>query len=277
VNRGRAVVDRLASQGGLAVLMAGLLAASCSGASVAGDDDGLAPLTDDWRGVLLSGGGELPFDLRVDPEGTDPPAVVLNAGVETSLVAVTRQGAASYTLRFFGDAEPIDSELVVKMAPNGDELHGFWRLRHASDTAGSPHELVTQMPFSATRNDERRFQRNDPTLEIASAESIAALADVTGEWTVSSASEGIALHGNVRFIQEGERVFSESAADASSAAALRMEGIYRNGLLRLSLFDGYRAALLHARATPAGTFEGRVWIADQPAAAWSARRVATDR
>ena len=51
-----------------------------------------------------------------------------------------------------------------------------------------------------------------------------------------------------------------------------LEGIYRHGLLRLSVFDGHTALLLHARAQPDGTLQGAVWIADQARHDWAARR-----
>lgn len=258
----------------VAVLSA--VAAGCSGGSVAGDDSGLEPLVGAWRGVLLSGGGELPFRLRVDGEGSDPPAVVINGDVQQSFEVVTRQGAASYVLRFFGDGVGADSELVVKMSPDGGELHGYWRLRHVPVTEGSPHELVTQMPFSAARNDQRRFQRNDPALAIASPDGIAGLPDVGGDWRVRALGADVDLDAVWTLVQERERVEGEFGPGVEIPAApanQRLEGIYRNGLLRLSLFDGYHAILLHARATAQGTLEGTLWRADREGAIWSGRRV----
>lgn len=243
---------------------------------MAGDDRGLEPLVGAWRGVLLSGGGELPFRLRVDGEGSDPPAVVINGDVEQPFEAVTRQGAASYVLRFFGDDVGTASELVVRMSPDGGELHGYWRLRHVPVTEGSPHELVTQMPFSAARNDQRRFQRNDPALAIASPDGIVALPDVGGDWRVRAVGTDIDLDAVWTLVQEGERVVGEFGPGAEVPAApanQRLEGIYRNGLLRLSLFDGYRAILVHARATAQGTLEGTLWRADREGAIWSGRHV----
>lgn len=270
-----------------AAAIAGLLAGAtaCSGASVAGDDAGLEPLVGQWRGVLLSRGGELPFALRVDPEGSTLAAVVVNAGFESPIESVTRQGAASYTLRFDAD---VDSEIVAKMSPSGEELSGFWRYRRDAEQAaalGIP--AVTQVPFSATKNDSRRFQRNDPTLEIATPEAIAAIADLNGLWetltpglvspdlpaSLLSRFPGSILDQSLRtadfIIQTDERVVRQL-----NAGPPFMEGIYRNGLLRLSLFDGVRARLVHARATPDGTLEGALWAPDlsERAWSWSARR-----
>lgn len=254
----------------LALIAAGM-GAACSNASVAGDDTGLAPLVGEWRGVLLSQGGELPFRLRVAPQGDDPPAVVVNAGVEQPLVEVTRQGAASYTLRFLEDT---NSELVAKMSPDGRELSGYWRRTHAPSSAGSPTVLTTQMPFAATRDDARRFQRNDPALAVATPQGIGALPDVTGEWSLQVAPE-INLADDLVLSQDDEQVVA--AAGASSGEALRLEGIYRNGLLRLSLFDGVRALLLHARAQPDGTLEGTAWAENSPASSFTATRADGDR
>ena len=258
----------------IGVAVSALLAAAgaCTGGSMVGDDTGIEPLVGEWRGVLLSDGGELPFHFRVNSEGADPPAVVINAGVEQPLISVTRHGAASYTLRFFDGEE---SELVAKMSPDGTELFGYWRLVYATPPPeDSPFNPVTQMPFTASKNDQRRFQRNDPTLETASAEAIAALPEVGGEWEVRQISGDYSDQtiGN-ELVQDGERVTHATAGNPPPY----LEGIYRHGLLRLSSFDGYRALLVHARATPDGRLEGTMWAADQSEAQWSARRLEAPR
>jgi len=253
-------------------LLAGVVAAallatafSCSGGSMVGDDTGIEPLVGDWRGVLLSDGGELPFKLRVNAEGSDLPAVVLNGGFETPIAAVSRQGAASYTFVFPGD----DSEIVAKMSPNGEELWGYWRYAYDEDSpiAESGGKSVTQMPFSATKNDERRFQRNDPTLEVASPEGSAALPDLNGEWQTT-------LHGVFEAVSEMTQD-AERVTGTLGGPEPPMEGIYRHGLLRMSVFDGRRAVLLHARAQPDGTLQGTLWHADLTMEEWAARRFVT--
>lgn len=244
--------------------------AACSGASVAGDDTGLEPLVGDWRGVLLSQGGELPFRLRVNPEGSEPAAVVINAGVEQPFASVTRQGAASYTLRFFPG--PGDSEIVVKMSPDSEELSGYWRYRHEGSAMGDDraYGLLTQMPFAATKDDSRRFPRNDPTIEVAAPEAMVALPDLNGDWEVRIVNGGAETTSVGEIVQQDEHV----TADVISAG---MEGIYRNGLLRLSTFDGFRPVLVHARAQADGTLEGRLWIGDQSDARVTVVRVGPTR
>lgn len=280
-------VRRRGTRAVVAAAVVGLLAGAtaCTGASVAGDDAGLEPLVGQWRGVLLSRGGELPFALRVDPEGSSPSAVVINAGFDSPIESVTRQGAASYVFRFFAD---VDSEIVAKMSPGGEELSGFWRYRRDAEQAaalGIP--AVTQVPFSATKNDSRRFQRNDPTLEIATPEGIAAITDLNGLW--EAATPGLVSPDLPASLLSRlpESILDESLRTADSIIqndehVVRrlntgppfMEGIYRNGLLRLSLFDGVRARLVHARAMPDGTLEGALWAPDlsERAWSWSARR-----
>jgi len=257
----RRSATRLVAAAAIAGLLAGALA--CSGASVAGDDTGLEPLVGQWRGVLLSRGGDLPFALRVDPEGSEPAAVVINAGVENRVETVTRQGAASYTLQFAG----AQSELVVKMAPTGDALSGYWRHEYGDAVSVPPgRQRTTQMPFSASKNDRRRFQRNDPALDVAPPEGVAVLPDVGGTWHVTS--ESAALGSEVgELIQDLEQVTGTLVG-----APAPLEGIYRDGLLRLSLFDGQNAVLLHGRATPDGALEGVVWLAGQDEVPWVAQR-----
>ena len=249
---------------GVAVTLALVGSVACSDGSDAGEDTGIEPLVGQWRGVLLSPGGELPFYFRVNPQGSDPPAVVINAGAERPLLSVARQGAASYTLTFFNDR---DSQIVAEMSPDGEELHGFWSKTNEPPPPGSSSNAVTQMPFSATKTDQRRFQRNDPTLDIVSADGIAAVPNVDGEW------EGMLAWGpsdrafSGVMLQSEERVTTEIITGPPG-----LEGSYRDGLLRLSMFDGSRALLLHARATPAGALEGTMWMTDQRVSRWSARR-----
>ena len=244
-------------------------ALGCSDASVAGDDTGIAPLVGNWRGVLLSAGGELPFRIRVDAEGAVPPGSVFNGAAAEPFTRIARQGAASYTLSFYPAEAAIDSELVARMAPDADTLHGYWRLTFTGVTEGSPDEAVTQLPFTATRDDARRFQRNDPTLEVAPPEAAAMLPDISGAWQVVVGGEPGPTTSVASFRQSEEQVVMELV---SGSAPGQLEGIYRNGLLRMSRFDGLQAVMVHARATTDGGLEGTLWRQQEPGVSWSARR-----
>ena len=77
--------------------------------------------------------------------------------------SVTRQGAASYTLRFVAD---VDSEIVAKMSPSGGELSGFWRYRRDSEQAaalGLLAELETEEDESIS--DRQRAMMTTPDQE----------------------------------------------------------------------------------------------------------------
>lgn len=263
-----------------ALLVVGL--AACSGGSLAGDDTGLEPLVGEWRGVLLTQGGDLPFAIQVNPEGSEAPAVLINAGVETAISTVTRQGAASYTLVF---AATSDSEIVARMSPTGGELSGYWRYTaddsaYAGDdpgpTASTDFGGLIQMPFSARKNDGRRFPRNDPALDVATAEGIAALPDISGNWRLRfegparpdgpEGPDGGKLEA-LSLIQVDEHVIA-----TPGGAHPAMEGIYRDGLLRLSVFDGAHALMMHGWAQPDGTLRGTLWAVGGVARAWTAQR-----
>ncbi len=260
-------VERRAAMAWMGVWLVGAAAftVACSGASVAGDDTGLQPLVGDWRGVLLSAGGELPFKIRINREGSGVPGVVINGEHEVPFAEVSRQGAASYTLRF---VTPTQSEIVARMSPSEEVLSGYWRYEYAAGEGNDEEGRggVTQMPFSATKNDLRRFQRNDPELEVASPEGSAAVPDVSGMWAADPPWDSGA-GTRPAFAQEAERVVVSPAGESPP-----MEGIYRSGLLRLSAFDGAVAMLLHARAMPDGALRGQVWVADGDGFAWEARR-----
>lgn len=252
-----------------ALILAVAVAGACSGASVAGDESGLEPVVGNWRGVLLSAGGELPFGFRVDAEGAVPPGSVVNAGALEPFTQVVRQGAASYTMSFFPPGAAIESELVAKLAPDGETVHGFWRFTPAAAAGDPPPRPGIQMPFTATKNDTRRFQRNDPTLDVATPAAAAALLDLSGEWQVVVTGEDGPVASVVSLRQSDEHVV---AAPVDGSAAGQMEGIYRDGLLRLSRFDGLRAVMVHARATTDGGLAGTLWRQQNPGVSWSARR-----
>ena len=92
--------------------------------------------------------------------------------------------------------------------------------------------------------------------------------DVSGEWEVREVSPYGDRTLTYTLAQDGEHV-----TYVVPPGIIGFEGIYRNGLLRMSWFDGFRTLLLPARATPDGRLEGTFWVADQSGWQWSARRV----
>lgn len=212
-----------------------------------------------WRGVLTSPGGELPFGLRIDsgPEGLR--AVVQN-GPEEIPVSAVEQNGKELVLRFDG----YDARIVATI--EGDELSGRWEKRGKTAYAG--------LPFSARRAgaEAAPAPRFRPTAEVGLAADASAVSSVTGSWAAEFVDEEGTSPAEAELRQEGSRVTGTFRTPTGDHRFL--EGSYENGVLRLSAFDGAHAFLYQARAVPGGTLRGDFWSRDSYHATWTARREA---
>ena len=214
-----------------------------------------------WRGVLTSPGGELPFGLRIDSGPQGLRAVVQNGPEEAPVSGVGLKGH-ELVLRFDG----YDSRIVATI--EGDELTGRWEKRAKVGYATMPmvaHRVDTELAF--------RFR---PASEVglvtvaASAES--AVPSVSGDWAVAFVDEDGTSPAEAELRQEGTRVTGTFRTPTGDHRFL--EGSYESGILRLSAFDGAHAFLYQAHAEPGGTLRGDFWSRDSYHATWTARRAA---
>jgi thiol-disulfide isomerase/thioredoxin len=239
----------------LAVLIALLLAAGCG--PFPGDDDrqfSAGPLAGDWRAVLTSPGGELPFTLTVqeDEDGTLTAAV--GNGDEAAPVSSVERSGRWLTFHFAW----YDSEVTAQLTGEG-RMVGQWRRT-------SPAGGETVMPFSAVRGDRQRF--------LSVGRGGEPLTSVAGHWAVEFRDQESTEPARAEFAQDGDRVTGTFLTPTGDYRFL--EGSYKYGRLRLSTFDGAHAFLFHARAFADGTLQGDFWSRDTYHATWTARLIAED-
>ena len=217
---------------------------SCGGAAEPAPES----LAGTWRAVLTSPGGELPFTLRIDAEGSDPPAVAINGPEEVPFTELRRQGSR-VTLRIDG----YDSEIVAALGSDGT-LSGEW-----SKTASSGR---SRLPFRAVRGDRRRF------LPAGALPAAAASAPLAARWSVIFTDEDGTEPARAEFRQDGHRVRGTFLTPMGDYRYL--EGDYHGTRLRLSCFDGGHAFLFDARLQPDGSLSGDFWSRDSYHATWTA-------
>lgn len=211
-----------------------------------------------WRGVLSSPGGELPFGLRIDsgPEGL---RAVIQNGPEEVPVSSVELKRDLLVLHF----DSYDSELIAYF--QGDELAGKWQKR--AKVGYSSMSLAAHRAASAPAP---RF-RAPSEVGIAHG-AAAAVPGVTGRWAVAFADEEGNSPAEAELRQEGARVTGTFRTPTGDHRFL--EGSYESGILRLSAFDGAHAFLYQARAETNGTLRGDFWSRDTYHATWTARRAA---
>ncbi|MEM7482612.1 MAG: TlpA disulfide reductase family protein [Acidobacteriota bacterium] len=224
-----------------------------------------APLPDlvgDWRAVLASPGGELPFTLRVRQEGDGLTAVAVNGREEAPFSAVAVDGRQ---VEFAIDV--YDAEISAQVSEDGSSLTGRWRKTIPDGDS--------TLPFAATRDDVRRFlPLAEAGLAPGAAEAPGA-ESVAGTWAVEFREvpvdpESAAEPARAEFNQSGDTVRGTFLTPTGDYRYLA--GTYQEGLLRLSTFDGAHAFLFEARVLEDGTLAGEFWSRDSYHARWSAER-----
>lgn len=227
----------------LVFLLTGFLPSQAAAASQASP-----ALAATWRAVLASPGGELPFTLRIDGAPGALSAVAVNGDGEARFDSVRVDGA-QVVLRF----DVYDSEIRAELSPDGRQLAGEW------SKAGK-----RRLAFRALRDDARRFV-------AAPDEPADAVAGVGGAWAVVFDETDGPQPARGEFVQTGTRVRGTFLTPVGDHRYL--EGDFRDGLLRLSTFDGGHAFLYHARVQPDGTLRGEFWSSAGAAIPWTARPI----
>ncbi len=206
------------------------------------------PLVGTWRAVLTLAGGELPFTLKVDEHEGHLRAEALN-GEEKARFDSVRVESSGVVLRF----DVYDSEIRANLSPDAASLTGEWW------KAGR-----TRLPFAATRGDSRRFL---PGADAGRKDA----PSVAGAWSAVFKRRNGDEPARGEFSQTGERVRGTFLTPTGDHRYL--EGEFRDGVLRLSAFDGGHAFLYAARQQPDGRLEGEFWSGSGAAVPWSARPV----
>jgi len=212
-----------------------------------------------WRAYVASPGGEIPFVMRISRAGGDGwAASVFNGTEEVPFTTVEIDGQR---LRLAVDH--YDSVIEATLSDNGRRLDGTWQ-RQAGRERSS-------MMFAAVRGESPRF---DPRGGMGGPGDAGSVPDITGEWETTFTDDTETFPALGLFRLDGATVaatFQTSTGDYRFLA-----GDYREGMLRLSTFNGSQAYLFTARAMPDGTLSGDFWSRASYHATWKARRRTDD-
>lgn len=227
-----------------------MCAAVLAAVSCKKSDDNKVDVAGQWRAVLSSPGGPLPFGLEIADPGETPPAVLINGPERVAVTAVEVKGR-NISIRIDGYDSRIDAEATA----DGRRMAGTW---HKTVPGGE-----SKLPFAALFGDRKRFSRI--------AEGRAPIQTVGGRWQVEFQDDGGAFPAVGELTEESDgRVLGTFLTETGDYRYL--EGVYHGGRLRLSAFDGAHAFLFDAAAKDDGTLRGEFWSRDSYHATWTARR-----
>ncbi|GAB3951123.1 hypothetical protein GCM10028805_30600 [Spirosoma harenae] len=207
-----------------------------------------------YRAVLKTRGGDLPFGLSIQSSQKDPQAYTvfaLNGNERLPLDAATVQGdSLRMPIALF------ESELVAKI--EGNTLRGVYRRKRV----GSPAQTL---PFEAQYGQNYRF--------VPDQESRSATTNVTGKWATTFGSKTgkvDTVNAVGIFDQKGSRLTGTFLTPTGDYRYL--EGNVVGDSLFLSCFDGSHVYLFKAKHDPATkTLQGGLWAGISGYESWVAK------
>jgi thiol-disulfide isomerase/thioredoxin len=202
-----------------------------------------------WRAVLTSPGGELPFTLRVE-HGR---AVIIN-GTERAPVSSVDVHDSAVTLRF----DHYDSAINATLSKDGNTMTGAWT---RTVPAGICH-----LAFRATRGKQPRFLPIAPLV-------LTPFGEMNGIWKAEFTDADGTSPARGEFSEDRQTGRVTGTFLTPTGDDRYLEGLFQNGVLRLSTFDGAHAFLFQARLSPDGNkLAGDYWSRDSYHATWTATR-----
>lgn len=222
--------------------------AACRSSRSAAEDtvtrDALAGV---WRVVLDSPGGELPFTIEIFPTGQPgpggAPAIIRNGEEAVPFSEVSISGRR-VNLRI----EHRDTALTGVLDAGGNTLMGTWQL--------TTNEGSSTLPIKALRGQSHRF---DPRPERTKG-AFDALSSVAGTWRIELDRDPTFV-GIADFQQTGDEI--RGTVMHAEGTYRYLVGQYRDGVLRLSTFNGGMAVLMRGYARADGTLTGEIWLDDE--------------
>lgn len=202
----------------------------------------------EWRAVLESPGGELPFGLRIEEAGS-PPAVAINGDEQVPFTSV-RVVDGRVMLEIAG----YDSRIVAQVSSDGRTMTGEW-----SKTAP---EGVSRLPFRAALGYAHRFAPGEVSEPGGT---------VDGDWrVVFTEDDATTFPARAVLEQDGTAVRGTFLTETGDYRYL--DGQLRSGRLSLSCFDGGHAFLFTATLAD-DALTGDFWSRDTYHATWTATRL----
>lgn len=196
-----------------------------------------------WHATLESPGGLLPFGLEIE-EGQ---AWVRNGEERAPVSAVSRDGDGVVF-----DFSVYDAQIRAVLSEAGTRLVGTW--------TKPDWQAVRQLPFSAVRGAQRRFDAAAP------------LGSAAGIWRVDFVDADGKQAARAHFTQGRDGIVTGTFLTPTGDYRY-LEGVLDGETLRLSCFDGAHAFLFHAKLTGPDTLEGEFWSANHYRATWTGHRV----
>jgi thiol-disulfide isomerase/thioredoxin len=208
-----------------------------------------------WMASWESSGGEIPADMYI--KTTENGEIEAEVHNDTEIVKFDRVLKTENHIDFYIDR--YECMISADLSEDGMSMTGEW-----SKQTGTPN----QMPFSAIKGDIERF----PIEKYNPEPNDALLKDISGAWKVRF--EGDKYDSMGLFRQEGDRVTGTIRAIDGDFRFL--EGIYRNGLLLLSSFNGTWVFIFRAEMDEQGLMKGYWARGPKPAVNWTATKEEPD-
>jgi hypothetical protein len=208
-----------------------------------------------WRASWASSGGEIPVDLYLTTDSSGR----LDAEVrnDTEVVQFSRVERSGNHIDFFIDR--YESAINAVLTDDGKTMSGQW-----SKQTGTPN----QMKFIAQKGELERF----PLQTYPGLSRKVPFEDLSGIWKLQFEGDNYDSVG--LFKQQGERLTGTIRAVDGDFRYL--EGVYRNGLLLLSSFNGTWVFLFRAEMDSQGVLHGFWARGPREPVKWTATREEPD-
>ena len=193
-----------------------------------------------WRAVIDSPGGQVPFDLMIEDEDGSMAAYYVNADewIRVPLASKSDDGLIVFEMDIH------DSQITCSLTPDGTGMRGQYTKRKGGFK-------WDRLAFHASFGDAPRFASEappEPTMEPA-------FAPIDGTWKVVFADDPDDPAIGVFETVEGNKVFGTFLTTVGDYRYI--EGVYANGRLQLSVFDGAHCFLFDATVDTQGAMSGR--------------------
>ncbi len=205
-----------------------------------------------YRAVLQTPGGELPFGLDIQPTAGKPGMYTVFALNGPERLPLDSARVEDDSLRI--SAGLFESELVAKI--DGNTLRGQWR-RHRT-----PDEVVT-LPFEATAGYDYRFAKEDKL----------AVGNLTGTWAANfnDTTGRVDTVNAVGIFKQTDNKITGTFLTPTGDYRYLAGNVVGDSLL-LSCFDGTHVFLFKAKHdAKANTLTGGFWSGASYYEPWSAR------
>jgi len=210
-------------------------------------------LTGTWRAEFENPGADIPFIFEISKNSDGTFDGVVKNGKEMLNFTSVKIINDSLNLAF----EHYDSFLRAEIINSG-RIHGIWSKR----SSGDRRSLVY---FNARKGIQDRFIIDKELPQKNSAE------DISGEWGIEFKNDEDETRPGLGVFEQNGNIVTGSVLTTTGDYRY-LEGIYKNGVLKLSTFDGARAYLFTAKMDKNGELTGDFYSKSSHSATWIGRK-----